>query len=168
VLSYAVSVVVVVVVSRCCCSCFRSFFLFSWWRSVEMQVTRCEIFLDFPSTSSSSTSSLFTRRRQKKKKEKAIENVSLPRRVLVRFFFFFFFFFLLRNDCSLSFILSSSSILQEYGKRVFFTSFLFCCKISYVISSPRDGYLFLPFECVFLNARRIRRLYIDNVDYYKT
>ena len=132
-----------------------------------MQHSRCEIFLDFPSTSSSSTSSLFTRRRQKKKKEKAIENVSLPRRVLVRFFFFFF-FFLLRNDCSLSFILSSSSILQEYGKRVFFTSFLFCCKISYVISSPRDGYLFLPFECVFLNARRIRRLYIDNVDYYKT
>jgi len=57
VLSYAVSVVVVVVVvvfvvvvvSRCCCSCFRSFFLFSWWRSVEMQHSRCEIFLDFPS-----------------------------------------------------------------------------------------------------------------------
>ena len=112
-----------------------------------------------------SPSSLFTRRRQKKKKEKAIENVSLPRRVLVRFFFFFF--CLLRNDCSLSLILSSSSYLREYGKRVFFTSFLFCCKISYVISSPRDGYLFLPFECVFLNARRIRRLYIDNDDYYK-
>jgi hypothetical protein len=126
------------------------------------KVTRCEIFLDFPSTRPHLHSSLEGVKR--KKKEKAIENVSLPRRVLVRFFFFC----LLRNDCSLSLILSSSSILREYEKRVFFTSFLFCCKISYVISSPRDGYLFLPCECVFLNARRIRRLYIDNVDYYKT